>query len=50
MINVTEKAKERIINLRSEEGKGDDHNIRVLVQGGGCSKLMYDLKFYSAIE
>ncbi len=50
MINVTEKAKERIINLRSEEGKGDDHNIRVLVQGGGCSGLMYDLKFDSAIE
>lgn len=50
MINVTEKAKERIINLRSQEGKSDDHNIRVLVQGGGCSGLMYDLKFDSAIE
>lgn len=50
MINVTEKAKERIIDLRSQEGKDDDHNIRVLVQGGGCSGLMYDLKFDATIE
>jgi iron-sulfur cluster assembly protein len=50
MISVTEKAKDRIVDLRSKEGKGDDHNIRVLVQGGGCSGLMYDLKFDSAIE
>lgn len=50
MINVTEKAKNRIIELRKEEGKSDDHNIRVSVQGGGCSGLMYDLKFDSKIE
>lgn len=50
MINVTEKAKNRIIELRKEEGKSDDHNIRVSVQGGGCSGLMYDLKFDSKVE
>jgi iron-sulfur cluster assembly protein len=50
MISVTEKAKNRIVELRSQEGKSDDNNIRVLVQGGGCSGLMYDLKFDSAIE
>lgn len=50
MINVTEKAKNRIIELRKEEGKTDDHNIRVSVQGGGCSGLMYDLKFDSKVE
>lgn len=49
MINITDKAKARIINLRKEEGKSMDHNIRVSVQGGGCSGLMYDLKFDSAI-
>lgn len=45
MITVTDKAKERIIELRSEEGKTEDHNIRVSVKGGGCSGLMYDLGF-----
>lgn len=33
MITVTEKAKDRIINLRKEEGKSDNHNIRVSVKG-----------------
>jgi len=50
MVTVTEKAKNRIIELRQEEGKTNDHNIRVSVQGGGCSGLMYDLKFDSSIE
>jgi len=50
MVTVTEKAKDRIIELRQEEGKTNDHNIRVSVQGGGCSGLMYDLKFDSSIE
>jgi iron-sulfur cluster assembly protein len=45
MISVTDKAKERIINLRIEEGKSENHNIRVSVKGGGCSGLMYDLGF-----
>ena len=50
MITVTDKAKDRIIALKTEEGKAEDHNIRVLVQGGGCSGLMYDLKFDTTIE
>ncbi|MFN6945707.1 MAG: HesB/IscA family protein [Cytophagaceae bacterium] len=45
MINVTDKAKEHIQDLRQKDGHGDDYNIRVSVQGGGCSGLMYDLKF-----
>ena len=45
MIKVTEKAKERIVKLRQEENKSEDHNIRVSVKGGGCSGLMYDLDF-----
>ena len=45
MINVTEKAKEHVINLKKQEGYGEDYNIRVSVMGGGCSGLMYDLKF-----
>lgn len=45
MITVTEKAKERIVELRGEEGWSPEHNIRVSVKGGGCSGLMYDLDF-----
>lgn len=50
MIAVTDKAKDRIVELRSQEGRSEDNNIRVLVQGGGCSGLMYDLKFDAAVE
>jgi iron-sulfur cluster assembly protein len=50
MISVTDKAKERIINLRSEEGRTLDQNIRVSVRGGGCSGLMYDLGFDAEIK
>ncbi|MFM8913440.1 MAG: HesB/IscA family protein [Flammeovirgaceae bacterium] len=50
MISVTEKAKERIINLRQEESRGDNENIRVSVRGGGCSGLMYDLGFDAEIK
>lgn len=45
MIEVTEKAKDRIIELRKQESKTNEHNIRVAVRGGGCSGLMYDLIF-----
>lgn len=45
MISVTDKAKERIFELRNEGSKSEEHNIRVSVKGGGCSGLMYDLDF-----
>lgn len=45
MIAVSEKAKDRIIELRSREGKKENHHIRVSVKGGGCSGLMYELTF-----
>lgn len=48
MITVTDKAKDRIVELRGEEGKSNDHHIRVSVKGGGCSGLMYDLEFDNA--
>lgn len=50
MITVTEKAKERIIQLRSEEGRSETQNIRVSVKGGGCSGLMYDLNFDDSVQ
>jgi len=45
MIVITDKAKNRILELKREEGRGDNENIRVSVKGGGCSGLMYDLDF-----
>ena len=50
MIEVTEKAKSRIKELRAEESKSDNHHIRVAVKGGGCSGLMYDLFFDEKIS
>ena len=50
MIKVTEKAKERIIQLRAEENMSEEHNIRVSVKGGGCSGLMYDLDFDDTLK
>jgi iron-sulfur cluster assembly protein len=45
MITITEKAVKRLSDLRLEEGKSNDYNLRVSVKGGGCSGLMYDLTF-----
>lgn len=50
MITVTDKAKQRIAELKQEENRPEDHNIRVSVKGGGCSGLMYDLGFDDKIN
>jgi iron-sulfur cluster assembly protein len=44
MISVTDKAKETAIRMMQEEGQ-EGHFIRVGVEGGGCSGLMYQLRF-----
>lgn len=48
MIIISEKAKDRILELRQEEKRNEEENIRVSVKGGGCSGLMYDLGFDNA--
>jgi iron-sulfur cluster assembly protein len=50
MIKVTEKAKDKIKDLRVEEGHSENHHLRVSVKGGGCSGLMYDLGFDDKID
>ena len=45
MIQVTDIAKEKIGELRENEGFSPQSNLRVSVKGGGCSGLMYDLSF-----
>ncbi len=44
MITVTDSAKNQATRLMQEEGQ-DGYFIRVGVEGGGCSGLMYQLKF-----
>ncbi|MEN7549196.1 iron-sulfur cluster assembly accessory protein [Rapidithrix thailandica] len=50
MIQVTDKAKEHIVELRQQEGYTNEHHVRVSVKGGGCSGLMYDLAFDNTIH
>lgn len=45
MVTVSETAKNKITELKTKEGKTTKDGIRVSVQGGGCSGLMYDLEF-----
>ena len=49
MIKVTDLAKETAIRMMREENRVD-HFIRVGVEGGGCSGLMYQLKFDNNIN
>jgi len=45
MIYITERAKERVLQIRKEENLGDDSFLRIGVVGGGCSGLSYKLDF-----
>ncbi len=44
MVTVTDAAKKQALRLMEDEGK-DGYFIRVGVEGGGCSGLMYQLTF-----
>ena len=50
MITVTEKAKEKAIELMSKENSPVDSFIRVGVEGGGCSGLTYKLEFDNQLK
>jgi iron-sulfur cluster assembly protein len=45
MIKVNDSAREQVSKLISESGNPDTAFVRVGVQGGGCSGLMYELSF-----
>jgi iron-sulfur cluster assembly protein len=46
MINVSDIAKKKVIELMHEDGLNPDiHFVRVGVKSGGCSGLSYELKF-----
>jgi iron-sulfur cluster assembly protein len=45
MISISEKAKEKIMQLRKDSQLDDAYFLRVGVVGGGCSGLSYKLDF-----
>jgi len=45
MIYISDKAKEKIGQLRKDAALTDDYFLRVGVVGGGCSGLSYKLDF-----
>lgn len=50
MIQVSEKAKDKILEIKQSENRGEDFHVRVGVKGGGCSGLMYDLTFDDVLQ
>ena len=50
MIKITKKAVNKLQELKVSEKHDSNYNLRVLVKGGGCSGLMYDLKFDDKIS
>lgn len=50
MITITDKAKEKLLLLRAEEGFDETYHLRVGVEGGGCSGLQYILKFDNTLS
>lgn len=45
MIKVKDSARDEVMRIITEKKAGEDAFIRVGVQGGGCSGLMYELNF-----
>ena len=45
LIGLSDKAAEKITEIRGEESIEDSYALRLKVQGGGCSGFSYDLYF-----
>jgi iron-sulfur cluster insertion protein len=50
MLNLTEKAAEKVKEIRQAEGIEDAMALRMRVVGGGCSGFTYDLYFDNVAE
>jgi iron-sulfur cluster assembly protein len=49
-LTVTDKAKNRIVDLKKESNYTDDYFLRVGVDSGGCSGLSYKLDFDNQVK
>ena len=45
MVSLSDKAAEKVKEIRGEENIGESYALRLKVQGGGCSGFSYDLYF-----
>ena len=50
MLYVSEKAKEKILNIKQSKNQGEDYFVRVSVEGGGCSGLTYKMDFDNLLK
>lgn len=50
MIKVSDSAKNQVEHLLTAENHPEGSFVRVGVEGGGCSGLMYQLKFDNAMQ
>ncbi len=50
MITITERAKDKVLELLQKENKSNDYFVRVAVEAGGCSGLTYKLAFDNQIK
>jgi iron-sulfur cluster assembly protein len=50
MLTVTERAKNKAVELMNKEAKPGESFIRVGVEGGGCSGLTYKLEFDNQVQ
>lgn len=49
-INLTERAAEKVREIRTTENIEDSYGLRLRVVGGGCSGFSYDLYFDQSTE
>lgn len=49
-IFISDKAKGKVLELLSSEGRGDDYFVRVSVVSGGCSGLSYKMDFDNEVK
>lgn len=50
MIKVKDSARDEVMRMIAKESASENAFIRVGVQGGGCSGLMYELNFDTEIK
>lgn len=50
MIYISDKARQRVLEILEDEKLGEDSFVRISVIGGGCSGLSYKLDFDNQLQ